>query len=57
MYKPESIFENKTHEILLNFKIQTDYLILTRRQNLVLIHKNKIICRVGDFIPADHRLK
>ena len=32
--------------------------ILTKRQDLVLINKNKIICHQVDFgVPADNRVK
>ena len=43
MHKPESILENGTHKILWDFKIQIDHLILARRQDVVLINKNKKI--------------
>ena len=39
MYKPESILENETHKILLDFKRQRDYLISARRPKLRLINK------------------
>ena len=31
MYKPDSVLENKMPKILLDFEIQTDHQILTRR--------------------------
>ena len=48
-----------THKILLDFEIQTDYLILTRRPDLVMVNKNKKRTRrIVDFaVPADHMVK
>ena len=42
MHKLESIQENKTYNILLEFEIQTDHLVAASRLNLVLINKKKI---------------
>ena len=39
MHKQELILENKTHETLCDFEIQTDHLTSTWRQDLVLINK------------------
>ena len=36
VHKPESVVENKMHEILLDFKIQTDNLILTRSTGSII---------------------
>ena len=41
MHKPESIQENETHKILWNFGKEMVCLILTRRQDVVLISKKK----------------
>ena len=41
LHKLESFLENETHENIWDFEIQTDYLILVRRQDLVLINKKK----------------
>ena len=41
MHKPESVQENETHKILLNFGTQTDHPITSRRPDLVLINKKK----------------
>ena len=41
MENPESVLENKTHKILWDFAIQTDYLISARRQDLVIVNNNK----------------
>ena len=38
-YKLESILENETHKILWDFEIQTDYLNLARRLDLLAIKK------------------
>ena len=39
MYKPESVSENETHELLWDFEIQTDHLIPARRQDQVIANK------------------
>ena len=59
MHKPESVTEDETYKILLDFKIETDHQIPTRRSDLVLIQKKKkIICpRMNFAVPADHRMK
>ena len=50
--KPESIQENDRHKILLDFEIQTDHLISTRKPDLVM--KKELI----DFtVPTDHKKK
>ena len=36
MHNPESILENETHEVLWDFEIQTDYLILAKRPDLMI---------------------
>ena len=41
MHKPESVLKNVMHETVWDFKIQTDHLIPTRRQDLVIIKKKK----------------
>ena len=62
MYKQESIFEKEMHKILLDLGIKTDYLILARRPDLVLIkikkRKKQKICRLVYFaVLADQRIK
>ena len=42
MHNPESIFENETHKILLDFDIQTEIVISARRP---------------DIVTADHKVK
>ena len=55
MHKPESVLENETHNILWDFEVQTDPLILARRPDLVLIDKRKRTCHIVDFVvPDDH---
>ena len=41
MHKPESILENEMHKFLWDFEIQTDFLILARRPDLVIVNKTK----------------
>ena len=40
MHKPESILENGTHTILLDFEIQADHLIPARRPDIIIINKD-----------------
>ena len=58
IHKPESVLANETPKILWDFEIQTDHLILAKRNYLVLISKEKRTCYRGNFaVPADHRGK
>ena len=67
MHKPESVKENEIYKILFDFEIKTVYLIPARRQDQVLINKNKNkkkkaekkrTSRLVDFaVPMDHRVK
>ena len=58
IHKPEPVLEKETHIILLDFEIQKDYLILTRRPDQVLINKNKRTFHLLDFaVLADHMVK
>ena len=41
MHKLEFALENKTHQILCDSKVRTDYLILARRPDLVKIKDNE----------------
>ena len=55
MLKLEFVWENR---ILWTFKIQMDYPVLVKRQDLVVIPKKKQTCQQVDFvIPADHKIK
>ena len=56
MHTTESVLENKTHKILLDFEIQTYHLISARRPDLVIVKKKKKVksnlpncglCRAG----------
>ena len=51
------VLEKDTHKPLWDFNIKTDYLIPTRRPDLIIINKNKRICKIVDFtVPEDHRI-
>ena len=57
MHNPKPVLENETHKLLLDFNIQTDHLIPTRRPDLKIINTEKRICKIVDFaVPADHRI-
>ena len=43
MNKSENFHKNKTHKILWDFEIQTDYPVLTRREDLLLIKKELVL--------------
>ena len=45
MHNLESVLKNKTHKPLWDFEIQTDYLILARRPDLVIIN--------GEGVPTE----
>ena len=54
MNNPESVLENETHKILLDFDIQTDQLISARWPDLVIANKNKRNCCLVDFaVPTE----
>ena len=38
MLNPEYVLEKETHKLLWDFEIQTDHLILAKRQDLVIIN-------------------
>ena len=42
MHKPESVLENEIHKILLDFEIQKDHLIPSRRPDLMRINKKEL---------------
>ena len=57
MHNPAPVLENDKHKLLWDFNIQTDHLILARRQDLIIINKKKKICKIVNFaVPADHRI-
>ena len=59
MHNPAAVLENDTHKFLWDFDIHTDYLILARKPDLIIVNKKKKrICKIVDFaVPADHRIK
>ena len=58
MHNPAPVIENDTHKLLLDFNIQTDHLISTRRPDFIIINNKKMrICKIVDFgVRADHRI-
>ena len=57
IHNPASVLENDSHKLLWDFNIQTDPLIPARRPDLIIINKEKRICKLVDFaVPADHRI-
>ena len=58
MHKPESVLENETHKILLDFAIQTDDSIYVNWPDLVLIDKKKRAWHLADFaFPSEDWVK
>ena len=59
MHNPAAVLENDTHKLLWDFDLHTDYRILAKRPDLIIINKKKVrTCKVVDIaIPADHRIK
>ena len=58
MHNPAPVLENDTHKHLYDFNIHTDYRILARRPDLIIINKKKKNCKILYFaVPADHRIK
>ena len=41
VHNPEPVLENDSHKLLWDFNIQTDYLILARRPDLIIINNKK----------------
>ena len=57
-YMHNPALENDTHKLLWDFDIHTDHLIWARRPDLIIINKNKRICKIVNFaVSADHRIK
>ena len=58
-HKPDPILENETHEILLDFLMQTDPLMPTRKPDWVIVYEKKNrTCQIVNFaVSADHRVK
>ena len=58
VYKPDSILENETHNILWDFEIETGHQISAIRSDLVLSNKKKITHHLVDFdVLVDHKVK
>ena len=57
-HKQKSIVESEIHKILLDFQINMDLPILSRRTDLVLINKKKRSCYLMNFaITVNHKNK
>ena len=41
MHNQASVLENDTHKLLWDFDVLTDYLILSRKPDLIIINKKK----------------
>ena len=58
MHNPAYVLENDTHKILWDFDIQTNHIVSARRPGLIIINKEKRICKIVDFaVLANHRIK
>ena len=61
MHNPESVLENRTHQLLWDFEIQTGHQIFARRLDLIIIIIIIIIkrtCRNVEFVaPVDHQVR
>ena len=58
MHNVAPVLENDIHKLLWDFDIHTDHLISARRPDLIIINKEKRICKIVDFaVPADYRIK
>ena len=56
--QPSSFLQNDTHKLPWDFNIQTDQLIMARRPDLIIINKQKRICKIViSAVSADHRTK
>ena len=57
MHNTESVVENETHKVLLDFVIQTDQLNLARQSDILIVNQKKRTCRIVDFtVPTVHRV-
>ena len=57
MHNPAPFQENDSHKLLWDFNIHSDHLIPARRPDLIIINKQKSICKFADFaVPADYRI-
>ena len=58
MHNPAPVLENNTYKLLWDFDVHTDHWISARKPDLMVINKNKRICKIVDFaVPANHRIK
>ena len=57
VYKPNSVLENETPEILGDFELQLDHLISASQPDLVIVDKKRTSLIVDLAGPADHRVK
>ena len=52
------VLENEMYKTLLDFEKQTGHLISARQPDLVIVNKEKRICRIMDLaVLADHMIK
>ena len=57
IHNPAPVLENDTHKLLWDFNIQTDYIMPTRRPELIIIKKKKRIYKIVYFaVPVAHRI-
>ena len=55
---PKSVLENEDYKMLLDFSIQTDFLIEVQRPDLVAVDKKERNCKIIDFaVPGDSRVE
>ena len=57
MHKPELVLKNETHKLVWDFEIQTDYLILARQPDLVIINKNENLLNCELYCPGRPQTK
>ena len=59
MHNEVSVRQHDTHQFRWDFDIQTVYLSLARRPDLIITHKKeKRTCKIVDFtVPTDQRIK
>ena len=50
MHNPEPVLENGTHRLLWDFEIQTDYLILPRQPDRLIIKKKRELAVFGTLL-------
>ena len=50
MYNPASVLENDTHKLLWDFDIHTDFLISSRRPELMIINKKREFAKLSTLL-------